>query len=128
MAKMQTKEYTNDGKAILGKALARYGRTAPRKIALVADLIRRKPVLEALEILQFTQRPSAVPFITRALKAAIASANQKSGREDYSDSLVIGEIIVNTAPMLKRTRAASVGRATRIRKRQTHLFVALTEN
>lgn len=120
-----TKTLTNDQKPIHGKSLTRYVRCAPRKVRLVIDLIRGKSAGEALEILRFTQRPSAVPYVKNAVLAAVASA-----RETHPDpeSLIIGEAIVNEAPMIKRIRPASMGRAVRIRKRQSHIHIALTES
>ncbi|CAN5377499.1 50S ribosomal protein L22 [soil metagenome] len=125
MNKIKVKVETANGKAIVGKSQTRNIRCAPRKVKLVVDLIRNKTVGNALDILTFTHRPSATPYVIRALKAAAASAAQK---HPEPDSLVIGEAIVNCAPMLKRIRPASMGRAVRVRKRQTHLFLALTEN
>lgn len=118
------KTTTNQGKAILGKSLTRNVRCSPRKVRLVVDLIRSKKAGDALNILAFTQRPSAVPYVTRALKAAIASA-----RDVHPDpeSLFVGEAIVDDAPMIKRIRPASMGRAVRVRKRNSHIYLALTE-
>jgi large subunit ribosomal protein L22 len=117
------KERTNQGKAIIGRSLARFVRCSPRKVRLVVDLIRNKKAGEALAILAFTQRPSAVPFVERALKAAIASARDV---HPEPESLTIGEAIVDEAPMLKRIRPASMGRAVRVRKRNSHIYLALT--
>ncbi len=116
---------TARGKRILGKSLTRYVRCAPRKVRLVVDLIRGKAAGDALIILQFTQRPSAVPYVTRALKAAIASAKEV---HPEPETLLVSEAIVDEAPMMKRTRPASMGRAVRVRKRQSHIFLALAES
>ena len=124
MAKIQAKTETNKGARIVGKSLTKNVRCGPRKVKMVVDLIRYKTAGEALDLLTFTQRPSAVPYVQRALKAAVASAAQV---HPEPEKLVIGEAIVNTAPMMKRIRPASMGRAVRVRKRQTHLFLALTE-
>ena len=123
MMKLQKHETTARGKAIVGKAIAKNVRCSARKARLVADLIRAKSVGEAREILQFTQRPSAQPHVLKALNAAAASAQERVGEPD---SLVIEEIIVNDAPMMKRMRPASMGRAVRVRKRNCHIYVALT--
>lgn len=124
MAKIQAKVETNNGKNIIGKSLTRHIHCSPRKIRLVVDLIRNKKAGDALGILAFTQRPSAVPYVERALKAAIASAGQN---HPSPENLTVGECIVNAGVMMKRMRPASMGRAVRVRKRQTHLFLALTE-
>jgi large subunit ribosomal protein L22 len=122
--KLKHRYNTNDGREIIGRSLTRFARCSPRKVRLVVDTIRNKTVAEALEILQFTQRPSAVPYVTKALKAAVASAREFNSTPE---ELVIGEAIVNEAPTMKRIRPASMGRATRVRKRQSHIFLGLTE-
>ncbi|MCB2155389.1 50S ribosomal protein L22 [bacterium] len=114
---------TQDGRQVVSKSVTRFVRCAPRKMAIVADLIRDKPVVEALEILQFTHRPSAIPYIERTLKSAIANA-ENVAPDPYE--LVVGEIRVEGAPMLKRIRPASMGRAVRVRKRMSHLSILLT--
>lgn len=121
---LSKKKVAANGEEIIGKAITRFVRCAPRKVRLVVDLIRNKKAGEALEILQFTQRPSAVPFVFRTLKAAIASAAE---RHPEPETLVIREAIVDEAPMIKRIRPASMGRAVRVRKRNSHIFLALTE-
>lgn len=115
---------TSRGEKIIGKSTTRYVRCAPRKVRLVIDLIRYKTAGEALEILRFTHRPSAVPYVTKALKAAIASASEV---HPEPEDLVVAEAIVDEAPMMKRIRPASMGRAVRVRKRQSHIFIALAE-
>ncbi len=119
-----TKTLTNDGREIRGKSLARFVRCSARKARYVVDAIRGKTAGEALEILQFNQRPSAVPYVRRSLLAAIASAREV---HPHPESLIIGEAIVNDAPMIKRIRPAAMGRAVRIRKRQCHIQIALVE-
>ena len=122
-SKLKDHQITLDGRDIVAKSYVRNSGCAPRKLRLLGDTIRNKGVLQALEILAFSNRPSARPTLEKALKAAIAAA-----REQNIDpgTLVVGELIVNEAPMLKRIRAASMGRAVRVRKRQSHLFLALT--
>lgn len=123
---MPTQKFTtNNGKRIVGQSTSRYVRCSPRKIRLIADMIRNKPVAEAFRILAFTQRPSAVPFVVRALKAAAASARDVAAEPE---NLLVGELIIDDAPQMKRTRPASMGRAVRVRKRQSHIFLGLTEN
>lgn len=124
-AGLMKRQETARGHRILGKAIQRYVRCAPRKVRLVADLIRGKSAGEGLEILAFTQRPSAVPFVTNALKAAMASASEV---HPQPENLVIEEIIIDEAPMIKRIRPASMGRAVRVRKRNSHIYVALADS
>lgn len=122
--RLDTVPVTQDGRRVVSKSVTRFIRCAPRKMAIVADMIRDKPVVEALEILQFTHRPSAIPYLERTLKSAIANA-ENLAPDPYE--LVVGEIRVECAPMLKRIRPASMGRAVRIRKRMSHLSILLTE-
>lgn len=124
-SKLKDHDYTLDGREIVAKAYARYVRCSARKVRYVVDAIRGKSVGEAEEILAFTARPSAVPHITKVLKAAVAAANQKGVNPI---TLRVGEVIVNDAPMMKRMRPASMGRAVRVRKRNSHIFLALTAN
>lgn len=123
-AALKKKQETSTGKPIIGKALSRHVHCAPRKVRLVVDLIRGKSAGEALEILMFTHRPSAVPYVERALKAAIASAAE---RHPEPNNLIIEEAQVNEGVTMKRIRPASMGRAVRVRKRQSHIFLALAE-
>ncbi len=123
-AGLSKKKETAKGQPIVGKSMTRFVRVAPRKVRLVADVIRGKTVGEALETLEFMHRPSAVPAMTKALKAAVASASEV---HPQPENLVVAEAIIDEAPMLKRIRPAAMGRAVRIRKRQSHIFLALAE-
>jgi len=116
---------TADGRAVVSRVTTRYIHCAPRKVALLADLIRNKPVDVALETLRFTHRPSAGPYVERALKSAVANALNEVAEPE---KLVVGEVRVEGAPMMKRFRAASMGRGARIRKRLSHLTIYLTES
>ena len=116
---------TADGREVVAKVSTRYIHCAPRKMALLAGLLRNKPVAQALETLRFTHKPSASPYMERALKSAVANALNEVAEPE---SLVIGEIRVETAPMMKRFRAASMGRGARICKRLSHLTIYLTES
>ncbi|MEQ8822248.1 MAG: 50S ribosomal protein L22 [Sumerlaeia bacterium] len=116
-------QLTPDGREVVSKATARFVRSGPRKLALVAELIRNKSVDEALEILQFTHKPSAVPHVEKILRSAVANAANVA--PDPYD-LVIGDIRVESGPMMKRIRPASMGRAVRVRKRLSHIHLTLT--
>ena len=120
MAKTQDPERTEVARARLC-----YARVAPRKLRLVADLIRGKTVVEARNILKFTVKPSSVPHLVRLLKSVVANAHQ--GGATDTDSLLIGEIQVDGGPMWKRWRPRAYGRAGRIRKRLSHISITLTE-
>jgi len=116
-------EVTRDGREIVSICHARNLRCAPRKMKLVADVIRGKSVADAIATLRFTHRPSATPFVQRALLTAIDAAKDTVAEPE---KLFLGEVIVEGGMMLKRMRPASMGRAVRVRKRTSHLHIALT--
>ncbi|MGF1573434.1 MAG: 50S ribosomal protein L22 [Sumerlaeia bacterium] len=131
--KLSTQDTVQSGEVVVSRATARYIHCAPRKMKLVADQIRNKTVTEALEILNFMHRPSAVPYVLRVLDSAMANAEKKAEEGQINvipepDKLVVGEIRVETAPMMKRIRPASMGRAVRVRKRLSHIHLKLIES
>ncbi len=105
-------------------AKLRHLRQSPRKVRLVADLIRTLPVERALEQLKFSTKKAAQP-ITKLLNSAIANAihNHKMSK----DNLFIKEIRVDEGATLKRWRARAMGRAGAIRKRTSHIIITLAE-
>lgn len=106
------------------KAVAKSVRIAPRKAALVVDLIRGKEASEAIAILRLTQR-GASPIVEKVLKSAIANAEHNY--EMDTDNLVVSEAYVNEGATLKRFRPRAQGRASKINKRTSHITVVLTE-
>src|SRR5215213_9011992 len=111
-----------DGKVIV-RAKARYVRTAPRKARLVVDHIRGKSVDEARAILIHTPR-AASRDVLKLLDSAIANA--ENNHELVADELKIDKAFVDEGPTLKRYRPRALGRATRIRKRTSHMTILLT--
>ena len=109
--------------AVLVKAQARYVRTSARKARLVCDHIRGKDVSEARAILAFTPRAAAKAW-TKLLESAVASAEHN--HELVGDELTIHSVHADEGPTLKRYRPRAMGRATRIRKRTSHLTITLT--
>lgn len=110
-----------------GRARARYVRMSPRKARLVMDQIRGRPVNEAYAILQFSKKAAADP-IDKTLRSAVANAQQKaseSGELLDVDELFVREAYVDGGPMLKRWRAAAMGRAVPIRKRTSHITIVV---
>jgi len=99
-------------------------RIAPRKVRLVADLVRGKRVDKAQAILKFTIKRGA-DKILKLLNSAIANA--KNSFELDSANLYISKITVDGGPMLKRWRARSRGMAARIEKRTSHITLVLDE-
>lgn len=106
------------------KATAKYLRVSPQKARLVVDLIRGKKTEEALNILTFTTRASA-KLLTKLLKSAIANAENNENID--VDTLYVKEIYVNGGPILKRVRPRAMGRASRIKKRSSHITIILAE-
>lgn len=99
--------------------------TSPRKMRLVADLVRGKRVEEALNVLRFSQKEAA-RRLDKLVVSAIANWQQKNEDQDVSDAgLFIQEIRVDSGAFLKRLRPAPQGRAHRIRKRSNHVTVVL---
>jgi len=106
------------------QAKARFIRIPPRKACLTADLVRGKNVQKALTDLAFCQKAGS-KIITKLLRSALANADQL-GSIDI-DSLFVKRISVDQGPTLKRFRPRAMGRATRIRKRTSHITVILDE-
>jgi large subunit ribosomal protein L22 len=98
-------------------------RMSARKIRLVADAIRGKSYEDAVNTLMFTPKRKAAELILKLLKSA--AANVEETTEFDPDELVVKRIFVNGAKMMKRFRPAPMGRATRIRKRSSHITVEL---
>lgn len=107
---------------MITRAIAKYIRVSPRKTRKVANLIKGKPVVKA-EILLDTigKRPSI--YIKRLLRSAIDSADKRFSIA--AGDLYISSIKADCGPTLKRYRAASMGRATMIKHRTTHITLEL---
>lgn len=106
------------------KSISKYVRLSPQKCRLVADQVRRMPVEQALEMLQFSTRKGALP-IRKTLDSAIANAEHNEGAD--IDDLWINQIMVDEAPVIKRYRARAKGRGTRIIKRSCHITVSVSD-
>ena len=104
------------------KAIARQLRITPRKINLMAQLIRNKEVNEAMSILQFTPKKGA-RLLYKILKSAVSNAENNFKQE--RDSLYVKEIVVGKAMTLKRSIPISRGRTHPILKRSAHVIVSL---
>jgi len=106
------------------KAVTRYVRISPRKARLVTELIKGKPVEEALTILRFVPKKAA-RLVDKTLRSALANAEQNPNID--VDTLYIKRIFVDGGPTMKRWRARAMGRATKILKRSSHITVILDE-
>ena len=102
--------------------------SSPRKMRLVADMVRGKEVFKALGLLKFSNKEAAAK-VEKLLRSAIANWEQKNERKAENGELYVKTIFVDCAPMLKRLRTAQQGRGYRIRKRSNHvtLFVDTIE-
>ncbi|MEM9143492.1 MAG: 50S ribosomal protein L22 [Bacteroidota bacterium] len=102
--------------------------TSPRKMRLVADLIRGEGVEKALAILRFSPK-EASRRLEKLLLSALANWEAKNEDLNVEDAeLYVREIRVDSAGMLKRLRPAPQGRAHRIRKRSNHVTLVLGSN
>ncbi len=108
---------------VLVRAQAKYVRTSARKARLVCDHIRGKDVAEARAILAFTPRVAAKAW-TKLLESAVANAEHN--HELVGEELRVFAVHADEGPTLKRYRPRAMGRATRIRKRTSHLTITLT--
>jgi large subunit ribosomal protein L22 len=110
-----------------GRAIQRSVRQSPRKMRLVMDLIRGKNVNEAYAVLQFNKK-LASKQIAKTLKSAVSNAQQHAERANESldvDQLIVVDAQVQMGSPLKRFTAAAQGRATPIRKRTSHVHIAV---
>lgn len=101
-------------------AKLRYVRIAPRKMRVIANMIRGKQVAHAINSLRFLQKSGSREFF-KLLVSAVANAEDK-GDVDV-DELVVSKVTVDQGPTLKRWRPRAQGRATRIEKKTSHVFV-----
>lgn len=106
------------------RAITRYVRLSPRKARLVADQVRGKPVEEALNILKFVPKRSAA-VVAKTLRSAVANAEATQSVD--VDRLYVKRITVDEGGMWKRFMPRAMGRATRIRKRLSHITVVVDE-
>lgn len=105
------------------RAKARYLRTAPRKVRVVADQIRGLEVEEAIALLTFSPRGASVPLLKLVNSAA---ANAENNFDLDPEEMVISSISVDEGPTMRRFRPRAKGRATPIDKRSCHVNIALT--
>ena len=121
-------EAIKEGKKQIAFAKLNNCPTSPRKMRLVADLVRGKQVEPALAILKFNQK-EASGKIEKLLLSAIANWQAKNEDANIEDAdLFVKEIRVDGGSMLKRLRPAPQGRAHRIRKRSNHVTLVLGDN
>jgi large subunit ribosomal protein L22 len=111
------------------RAEARFMRVSPQKARLVLDLIKGRPVEDALNTLAFTKKRVA-PTIEKLLRSAIENANYlgaEKGIEVDVDKLYVKKAVAKDGPRMKRIRPAPMGRAYRYVRRIAHIEIALAE-
>jgi len=105
------------------KAKLRFLRISPRKTRLVVDMIRGKSVGEALALLRFCSKGAGRP-IYKLLNSAITNAEVQFNAD--VDELYVKTAYVDEGPTLKRYKPAAMGRASRIRKRTSHVTIIVS--
>jgi ribosomal protein L22 len=121
--KRQSRRPKPDAEPVFVRAQAKYVRSSPRKARLVVDHIRGKSVPEARAILAHTPRAAAEPVL-KVLQSAVANA--ENNHELLPEELRIHQVFVDEGPTIKRFRPRALGRATKIRKRTSHITINLT--
>src|SRR3989442_7337196 len=107
------------------RAVQRHVRQSARKMRLVVDLIRGRPVPEAYAILRFSKKHAAIQ-IRKVLTGAVANAKQAADRQKErldEDRLRVEYAVINEGPTLKRFTMAAMGRGTPIKKRTSHVEI-----
>ena len=105
-------------------AKARHVRQSPYKVRRVLDLVRGLPVEDARVVLQHTPRRAADPIL-KCLDSAVANAEHNLAAD--AEELVVAEAYADEGPTLKRWRPRARGRATRIRKRTSHITIVVAD-
>lgn len=100
-----------------------YVRISTRKMGLVADIVRKRPAIDAVAILQVTNKKGA-RILAKVLKSALANAKTKGLDESR---LVVSEVLTDNGPTMKRIFPRSQGRMDRMLKRTTHVTVVVAE-
>lgn len=106
------------------KATLTYARIAPRKVNIVADLIRGKDIDLAVGILNNTPK-KASPLLAKLVNSAAANAENNNGMD--RSKLYVSAVHVNPGPIMKRMQPVSKGRGYRIDKRTSHITVVVSE-
>ncbi|HKX76591.1 MAG TPA: 50S ribosomal protein L22 [Acidimicrobiia bacterium] len=106
------------------RAQARFIRQPATKVRLVLDLVRGLPVDDARAVLALTPR-GASETVTKVLNSAIANAEHNFALD--ADDLVVAEAFADEGPTLRRFRPRARGRATRIRKRTSHITIVVSD-
>ena len=106
----------------MARAFLKGFRESPRRVRMVADMIRGKKAADALAILRFQQRKAA-KMLTKVLNSAIANASENDDAD--ADTLVVTRVDIDGGPVQKRWLPRSMGRANRLNKRTSHVTVVV---
>ena len=106
------------------RAELRQVRISPRKVGIVLDLIRNKPVEIAFATLKNTPKSACEP-LEKLLKSAVANA--ENNNQMNPENLYVAECFANKGPTMKRVKPRAQGRAYRIEKRMSHITIVLNE-
>lgn len=115
---------SEEAEVLEAKAVAKYVRSSSRKVKVILDLVRGKSVDEALGILQFSPKRAA-KLVAKVINSAAANAERIHSFK--RDDLYIYRAHVDQGPTLKRFRHRAMGRASRIRKRTSHITIVVRE-
>ncbi len=122
--KRESAKVLKEARKDVAQARLRNVPSSPRKMRLVADMVRGVEVFKALGLLHFSTKHAAAD-IEKLLKSAIANWESKNNKKAESGELMVKTIMVDAAPMLKRLRPAPQGRGYRIRKRSNHITIVV---
>lgn len=123
--KRKSAELRKEAKKNISYAVLRNCPTSPRKMRLMADLIRGKEANQALDILKFSSK-EASRRLEKLLMSAISNWQAKNEGVRLEDAnLIVKEVFVDSARMLKRIQPAPQGRAYRVRKRSNHVTLTV---
>jgi large subunit ribosomal protein L22 len=112
-----------NGAAAGPHAALRFLRVAPRKVRIVADEVRGMKVGDALALLKYTPQRAA-EHLAKLLRSAVANAEQRGGRVDV-DALYVKTLTVDQGPKMRRFMPRAMGRAYRVEKKTSHVYVEL---
>jgi large subunit ribosomal protein L22 len=121
--KARARKTRGNGAAAGPHAQLRFLRVAPRKVRIVADEVRGMKVGDALALLKYTPQRAA-EHLAKLLRSAVANAEQRGGRVDV-DALYVKTLTVDQGPKMRRFMPRAMGRAYRVEKKTSHVYVEL---
>ncbi len=110
------------------KCVSRWIRVSPQKMRLLADMVRGKTVSQAIDLLHFSQKTTALPM-EKAVRSALANLlNKEDAHKVDADIVRVAEVNVQAGPTLKRWLPRAMGRATPLLKRSCHIYIRVEED